>query len=69
MDDLLKKIKCSLRDSIEQSACPEAAFDADGTLWPSDVGRDFFQYQIEKGLLKSKIVNPRAQFERIKNVE
>ena len=65
-DSLVEKIKYSLQDSIEQCICPKAAFDADGTLWPSDVGREFFQYQIEKDLLKDKIVNPRVQFEDIK---
>ena len=36
-------------DNLEGPAI--AAFDADGTLWPLDVGTIFFQYQIEKNLL------------------
>jgi len=68
-DDLLKKIKISLLDSIEQSPNPIAAFDADGTLWPSDIGRDFFQYQIEKGWLKNKIAHPQEEFEYIKKIK
>lgn len=68
-NELLKKIKNSLRNSIEQCENPVAAFDADGTLWSSDIGRDFFQYQIEKGLLKKKIDQPRSEFEHIKFYE
>lgn len=30
---------------------PVAAFDADGTLWDTDLGEAFFKYQIEKNLL------------------
>jgi phosphoserine phosphatase len=29
-----------------------AAFDADGTLWDTDLGENFFQYQIEKKLVE-----------------
>lgn len=28
-----------------------AAFDADGTLWPMDLGESFFKFEIERGLL------------------
>ena len=41
---------------------PTAAFDADGTLWPCDVGKDFFHYQVEKGLLKKKCADPLKEF-------
>ncbi len=40
-----KNIETALKDS---TANPIAAFDADGTCWFSDVGRDFFQHQIDK---------------------
>src|SRR5690606_35158147 len=30
-----------------------AAFDADGTLWDTDIGHNFIHYQIEKKLLKN----------------
>ncbi|MGH1467946.1 MAG: HAD family hydrolase [Bdellovibrionales bacterium] len=44
--NLIKKnIETALQDS---TANPIAAFDADGTCWFSDVGRDFFQHQIDK---------------------
>ncbi len=31
-----------------------AAFDADGTLWPMDVGKLFFQYQLHHNLIKDR---------------
>ena len=46
-----------------------AAFDADGTLWPSDVGREFFYYQAQKGLLKNKFKDLRAEFEHVRNTK
>lgn len=53
-------MKNSLKSILEQieeviSSIPEqerlAAFDADGTLWPIDVGERFFQYQIHQKLV------------------
>ena len=66
-ETLLEKIKNLLQDPIEKCDYPVAAFDADGTLWPCDVGRDFFQYQIERDLLRGKLNHPRIKFEYIKN--
>lgn len=44
--NLIKKnIETALKDP---SANKIAAFDADGTCWFSDVGRDFFEFQIKK---------------------
>lgn len=44
--NLIKEnIEAALKDP---DANKIAAFDADGTCWFSDVGRDFFDYQIEK---------------------
>ena len=60
-----KEIREKLEEAIEKIDQPLAAFDADGTLWPRDVGKDFFQYQVEKALLRDKISDPRAEFNRI----
>lgn len=60
---LLEKIKLKLEPIIKERDQLFAAFDADGTLWPCDVGRDFFSYQIKEGLLKIKTQNPRADFD------
>lgn len=35
-----------------------AAFDADGTLWPHDLGENFFKYQIQKKLLPNLPKDP-----------
>lgn len=43
---LKKNILSALEDPKTERI---AAFDADGTCWFSDVGRDFFDYQIETG--------------------
>ena len=50
---------------IDQTHHPMAVFDADGTLWPSDVGKDFFQYQVRQKLLKS--ADPQQEFNNIKD--
>lgn len=47
--ELLKTILNSVDESIKNAPnTPHyAAFDADGTLWDSDVGENFFQYKID----------------------
>ena len=63
---MLKKIECQLEKVLSNTNSPiTAAFDADGTLWPGDVGRTFFHYQVEKGLFKEKIMDPSLEFNRI----
>ena len=32
-----------------------AVFDCDGTLWSGDAGRDFFYWEIERGLVSPEI--------------
>jgi phosphoserine phosphatase len=45
---LLKQILDPIDDFIAKNPGPHfAAFDADGTLWDSDVGENFFQYKID----------------------
>lgn len=63
--NILEKVKYHLQKIIENDHNPIVAFDADGTLWPCDVGKDFFYYQIKKGLLNRKISDPQAEFNRI----
>lgn len=45
--EVLKKIKMSLDKAKSNSSRPIAAFDADGTLWDTDLGEAFFDYLIE----------------------
>lgn len=47
-DEMLKAILATVDDLQKKFPAPYyAAFDADGTLWDSDVGENFFQYQID----------------------
>lgn len=51
-DEIWKKIEAELDFELKQSAKPPiAAFDADGTLWDTDLGEIFFKYQIAQNLL------------------
>ncbi|MDE0119417.1 MAG: haloacid dehalogenase-like hydrolase [Bdellovibrionales bacterium] len=63
---ILKKIQYQIEEALENTDLPvSAAFDADGTLWPCDMGKNFFQYQVEKGLFKEKIQDPFVEFNRL----
>ncbi len=63
--EILKNIQYQLDKIIEKEKPAWAAFDADGTLWPSDVGKNFFQYQVEKDLFKGRGFQPYSEFNRI----
>lgn len=53
-DQLLESIKSTIRELQQSTPGPHyAAFDADGTLWDSDLGEQFFQYQIDHCQLPS----------------
>lgn len=51
------KLLCQIEDSLKRptSSSPNtkriAAFDADGTLWATDMGENFFNYQIQNKLV------------------
>ena len=60
---LLNKIILCLESTLLKVKNPVVAFDADGTLWPHDVGKSFFQYQVENQLIKTP--DPKATFKRI----
>ena len=62
---VFEEFKNRLQEIIEDACNPIAAFDADGTLWPCDIGKDFFHYQIKKGFLEKKTPDPQAEFNRI----
>ena len=47
----MELIKNSVRGGLRSGAHPIAAFDADGTLWKTDLGENFFQYKIDRGLV------------------
>jgi len=54
----LKSIKESITTALENGANPIAAFYADGTLWNTDIGEEFFKYQFEKKLLPPLTIHP-----------
>ncbi len=46
--ELVKKLQNQVKQAMQDQPGPYyAAFDADGTLWDSDLGEQFFQYQID----------------------
>ncbi len=50
-DDFLKTTKNNIKEALEAGAEPIAAFDADGTLWATDMGENFFKYQYKNEFL------------------
>jgi HAD superfamily phosphoserine phosphatase-like hydrolase len=53
--DLLSK---SLDQELKSNSRPVAAFDADGTLWNTDLGEGFFKWQIENSNLPNLPSDP-----------
>lgn len=49
--DFIETIKLSIDKALENGANPIAAFDADGTLWRTDMGEMFLDFKIKKQLL------------------
>jgi phosphoserine phosphatase len=59
----LNIIKRSIESALTNGANPVAAFDADGTIWDTDIGESFFKYQIKNGFAPSFIQDPLHTFE------
>ncbi len=51
-------LKQKIETELKNGAHPFAAFDADGTLWATDMGESFFRYQFENNLLNDLPENP-----------
>lgn len=49
--DIWQKIKAATAAAKKEQSQPIAAFDADGTLWDTDLGEAFFDYQIDNKLV------------------
>lgn len=49
--DFWSHIQVSVDKALKQNPQPVAAFDADGTLWDTDLGEAFFRYQIDNSLI------------------
>ncbi len=51
--DIWKEIETTLQNLSSDKKQPLiAAFDADGTLWDTDLGENFFQYQIDQKIIE-----------------
>jgi phosphoserine phosphatase len=49
--EIWRSIEFALKEELQANKHPVAAFDADGTLWDTDLGESFFKYQIKNKLL------------------
>lgn len=61
VDEIAQKID----RAIDHGVHPIAAFDADGTLWNTDLGETFFQFQIKNKLLPELPIDPWAYYQKI----
>ena len=50
-DHFWKSLETHLSLDQKKNPTPAAAFDADGTLWATDLGEAFFKFQIQRNLL------------------
>lgn len=50
-DSFWQHLEATLQNLKQQNIPLYAAFDADGTLWDTDLGENFFQYQIDRKLV------------------
>ncbi len=66
-DAIFQKIECALTACAERNQRPIAAFDADGTLWKTDLGESFFKYQIEQKLLSNLPDRPWEHYRQMKS--
>lgn len=48
---VLKELRDEIKRALDDGANPIAAFDADGTLWDTDIGENFFKHQAENKLV------------------
>jgi phosphoserine phosphatase len=60
----------SLEKALAETSGPRiAAFDADGTLWDSDAGETFFDWEIKKAGLEGLPADPWAQYHAMKKID
>lgn len=62
-----KRLKQAIREVRPRYDRAIAAFDADGTLWNTDLGEALFDYQIRHELLPNLPKDPWARYEYLKN--
>lgn len=57
-DEIWRTLEKALADELSENPRPIAAFDADGTLWDTDLGETFFKYQIQNSRLPNLPPDP-----------
>jgi phosphoserine phosphatase len=57
-DEIWRQLEKALEDELTVNPRPVAAFDADGTLWDTDLGESFFRYQIKNCNLPNLPADP-----------
>jgi len=56
--DIWARIETTVQEVKKQDPAPYAAFDADGTLWDTDLGENFFKYKIRNNLVPFAMKDP-----------
>ena len=64
--DTFQRLKQAVREIRPRYPRAIAAFDADGTLWNTDLGEALFDYQVRNKLLPNLPPDPWAHYERLK---
>ena len=64
--DVISKIEGALATEKKSGKPLYAAFDADGTLWDTDLGENFFHYKISHKVLSGLPADPFAHYDRWK---
>lgn len=61
-----EEIRFKIDSAIAKSNNPIAVFDADGTLWDTDIGEAFFKFQIKNSLLRGLPPDPWQYYRTLK---
>ena len=67
--ELFARITAALEVARDLGRPALAAFDADGTLWDTDIGEGFFEFELREGLLSGLPPDPVARYREMKLVD
>lgn len=65
--DVWQKINLAIEKTLDQGQLPIAVFDADGTLWNTDLGENFFKWEIKNAVLSNLPKNPWEHYRNLKS--
>jgi phosphoserine phosphatase len=65
--EIWRAIEMALQEELQSGARAIAAFDADGTLWNTDLGEAFFKFQIDRQLLSGLPPRPWEHYRKWKD--